>query len=781
MRVLPPSTRRRLLLLLLVVGLGGLTALLGSRESGLPDAWESEGGASRNALPGPTGLRSAPPPPSSSGRAGAPDVGRPALPIAGRVTGSLERAVGQDAGWRCTYQVTSAAGGVLGSGSLTAGALSVDWPWEPGGSISLAAVGCRTFHAELPGRTTDLGVVRLLPSLLYRGRLQSAAGVAIAGALVELVGRARSRVGRPATTDEAGGFALETDLRELPFPSPDGGTYPDLWLFATRPERGETCRVAARPSGFFDAHMAVVEFERGVVILVRRPDGTPVPGAGVHLDPDTDGGTPFTGIPSAFGGTTDADGRCGVGWPPSLPQVGVRVRVPGESEAFGFLRVGDVTGEQPVALTLPAEGNRIELSLRRGGKGRPGDHDVLSLRAQWTTPASGSGDVGVNGIGLQAPIPPDGQPWSVRLLDSPSLRFEQILTSARWRARYLGSGGLPAISDGTVELRRVPSGLEGEILLPSASSGAEPEDVLWLRVREEDGAAGTVESLALVPSREGRAGPARYGRVAWTTPATVGGGDRLIAIEEIPPPRAPSPDVASPDAVAWVLRSSGGGQRVSRSSLAQWARAYDPETPLVLDLVPGGSIVRILVRSSDGVAQPNVELLAMCVDGVQGSEAWTEEEHVTDAAGGADILPPRADLDLLVLAKTGDGRMGRVPVKAGVRRAEVVLTRGDVLATTIHLVDGRTPVEGHAYLSTRPHSRWSVPCVWDATASRFTSAQPVLLEAFELRMDVYAYEATGRSALERKELRYRLAVPAQDAQGKTVELPRLQAGARSPR
>jgi hypothetical protein len=247
----------------------------------------------------------------------------------------------------------------------------------------------------------------------------------------------------------------------------------------------------------------------------------------------------------------------------------------------------------------------------------------------------------------------------------------------------------------------------------------------------------------------------------------------LLAIEGIPPPRRPNAAATTPDTVSIVLRTSGGGQRISRSSLAQWSGAYDAETPLLLDLARTGSLVRVLSRSSDGPILRNVQLLTMCVGGPIGSEPWTQEEYVTDASGGADVLPARADADLLVLAKTADGRMGRVLVKAGVSRVEVVLTAGVVLTTTIRLFDDRTPTQADAYLVTRPVSLWMIPCVWDASGARFTSTRPVLLEAFDLRMEASAIEHTGPSALERKEHRYRLAVPAVDAQGRMVELPRL--------
>ncbi len=631
----------------------------------------------------------------------------------------------------------------------------------------------RTFEAALPTATTDLGAIRLLSSLLYRGRLLTGAGAPVAGVFVELMGRGDRGWGEGATTDERGGFALETDLRETPFPSPDGSAYPDLRLLASRPDRGETCVVSARPSGFFDIHVAVVELKQCVVILVRRPDGTPVPDAGVHLDPDTEGGASLSAIPSAFAGTTGPDGRCSMGWPPKVRQVRVRVRVRGEPEAVGCLRDVDAVDKDLVPLTLPVDGNRIELSLRRGWKASPGDHDVLSLRAGWTTPGGGFGEAGFDSIGLEAPGPPDGEPWSVRLLDSPSLRFEQVQASARWRARYFGSKGKPAVSDGTAELRRAHANLEGDVLLPPESSSAEPEDLLWLRIREDDLVGGAVESLSLATSRDGRVGPSWAGRVTWSTSSPIGAGDRLFAIEGIPRPRQPSGGATTPDTVSIMLRTSGGGQRISRSSLAQWAGAYDAETPLLLDLAPTGSLVRVLSRSSDGTILPSVQLLAMSVGGPIGSEPWTQEEYVTDASGGADVLSVRADADLLVLAKTTDGRMGRVLVKAGIPRAEIVLTAGVVLATTIRLFDDRTPTQADAYLVTRPVSLWMIPCVWDASAARFTSTRPVLLEAFDLRMEASAIEHTGPSAFERKEHRYRLAVPAAEAQGRTVELPRL--------
>ena len=60
---------------------------------------------------------------------------------------------------------------------------------------------------------------------------------------------------------------------------------------------------------------------------------------------------------------------------------------------------------------------------------------------------------------------------------------------------------------------------------------------------------------------------------------------------------------------------------------------------------------------------------------------------------------------------------------------------------------------------------------------RFASARPVVLDLLDLRMDASAIEQTGSSVLDRKEHRYRLALPAKDAQGKTVELPRLVPGA----
>jgi hypothetical protein len=168
----------------------------------------------------------------------------------------------------------------------------------------------------------------------------------------------------------------------------------------------------------------------------------------------------------------------------------------------------------------------------------------------------------------------------------------------------------------------------------------------------------------------------------------------------------------------------------------------------------------------------------MCVGGAPGGEHWSEEEYVTDATGGADIVVARADADLLVLAKTADDRaMGRVLVKSGTSRAEVVLIAGEVLTTAIRLFDGRSPVRADAYLVTRPISRWSVPCVWDAARMRFASARPVVLDLFDLRMDASAIEQTGSSVLDRKEHRYRLALPAKDAQGKTVELPRPVPGA----
>jgi len=773
MTAIGPLERRRLAVLLLgALGLASVGMLLWSRSSDTPAARDASGGEAQPS-PSPTDVRGERLEPAGGRATAVRDGERPLSALAGRITGSLERASGQDETWRCPYQVTTASGVVLVSGSALAGRFAVDWPFEPRASIAFRAPGCRTFEAELPAQTTDLGAIRLLPSLLYRGRLQSAAGVPVAGAFVELMGRGGSRAGRGAVTDERGGFALEADLRELPFPSPDGSTYPDVWLLATREDRGGTCVVPARPAGFFDTHVAVVEFERGLVILVRRPDGTPVAGASVQLDPDTEEGGSSSAALSAFGATTEADGRCSVGWPPKLRQVRVRALVPGEPEAVGFLREADARGKDPVVLTLPVDGNRIVLSLRRDRAGSPGDRDVLSLRAGWTTPGGGPGDAGFDSIGLEAPVPPDGEPWSVRLLDSPSLRFEQLLTSARWRARYLGGKGQPAFSDGTVELLREHANLEGGLLLPSESSSAEPEDVLWLRIREDDLAGGAVESLSLATSRNGRVGPSWHGRVAWSTSSPIGAGDRLVAIEGIPPPRQPNADATTPDTVSIVLRTSGGGQRISRSSLAQWAGAYDAETPLLLDLAPTGSLVRVLSRSSEGTILPNVQLLAMCVGAPIGSEPWTQEEHVTDASGGADVLSARADADLLVLAKTVDGRMGRVLVKAGVSRAEVVLRAGEVFVTTIRLFDGRTPARAYADLVTRPFSRWTVPCVWDAAAARFTTANPVLLDLFEVQMDAEAIEQTGASALERKEHRYRLAVPAQDAQGRTVELPRL--------
>lgn len=769
-----PSTRRLLPLTLVVIGLAALVFALLSRSSGPPEPCTTTSEASPGAPTGLSGLRSGRSQSPAAAISDAAGSERPAPLLAARITGSLERMSSRDADWSCEYRVTSAGGAVLRSGRLRVGSFEVDWPWEPLASIEFSAPGCRTFKAELSRMATDLGSVRLVSSLLYRGRLQSTAGVPATGVLVELVGRARSRVGRAATTDEVGGFAIETDLREVPLPSQDGATCPDLWLLATRRDRGDTCVVSASPLGFLDSHVVVVEFRDGVVILVRRPSGTPVPDAVVQLDPDLEGGTPFQAAPAAYNGTTDATGRCTVGWPPALRQAMVRIRVPGEPPAVGYLRQTDTVGGESVVLTLPVSGNRIQLTLSRAWTASSIDHDVLGLQAGWTVSGGESAAPALDSIRLEAPVPPGGEPWSVRLIDSPSLRFDQFLTKARWRVRYLGGGGRPAVSDGTVELRRAHSNLEGEIALPPESSSAEPEDVLWISIREDaDGAVGSVESLSLFMGRAGGGARSSFGRVAWSTPSVEGERNRLIAIEGIRRPSTTDVDATSEGPVSLVLRSSGGRQHLSTCSVAQWARAYDAGTPLRLDFAPSGLTVHVLSQSSDGVRLPNVQLLTMCLGGAVGSEHWTQEEYVTDSSGGADIVVPRADADLLVLAKTRDGRMGRTLVKAGDSRADVVLSPGDVLVTSIRLFDGRTPVQATAYLVTRPISGWTIPCAWDATHAQFSSVRPVALEFFDVRIEASAIEETGSSPLDRKEHRYRLAVLAKDAQGKTIELPRL--------
>jgi hypothetical protein len=287
------------------------------------------------------------------------------------------------------------------------------------------------------------------------------------------------------------------------------------------------------------------------------------------------------------------------------------------------------------------------------------------------------------------------------------------------------------------------------------------------------GTTGDVDSVSLVTSYDGRARSGWAGEVVWSHFPSSGDRGLLLAIQGIPTPRSANADATNTDAVTLVIRSSGGAQRPSVSSLALWARAYDPQTPLLVDPAPVGAVVRVTSRSSDGAVLPNVQLLTMPVGIAIGGEQWEQEETVTDSAGAAEVLAPRPGAGVLVMARSDDGRMGRTLVGAGDTRADVMLTAGEVLSTTIRLYDGRSPASGDAYLVTRPFSRWTVPCAWDAASARFTSVRPVLLELFDIRMDASSFEQTGSSPLDRKERRYRLAMPAKDAQRKTVELPRL--------
>jgi hypothetical protein len=373
-----------------------------------------------------------------------------------------------------------------------------------------------------------------------------------------------------------------------------------------------------------------------------------------------------------------------MGWPPRVRQVRVRVRVRGEPEAVGCLRAVDAVDKDLVPLTLPVDGNRIELSLRRGWKASPGDHDVLSLRAGWTTPGGGFGEAGFDSIGLEAPVPPDGEPWSVRLLDSPSLRFEQLQASARWRARYFGSRGKPAVSDGTAELRRAHANLEGDVLLPPESRAPSPRTSPGLRsVRTTS--SGSRSPVARHESR--RAGGSFVaGRVTWSTSSPIG-GDRLFAIEGIP--RLGNGTPARRRRHGLVRARTSGGGRISRSSPS--GRAYDAEAPLLLDLAPTGPRVFRGRRTDDPA---NVQLLTMCVGGLIERAI---REYVTDASGGADASGAR---------RCGSSSARRLRRRGGacssrpVACAEIALTAGWCRHDD-PLFDDRTPTQADAYLVTR--------------------------------------------------------------------------------